>query len=144
MNETLNKIPKYLRVLLDLDPAYKTLQQKFPNLLDDLVSAKTNPSCTCNQRIIEGLTTRYQESEEDKNTLDDIFSMPDVVESIRAYDEAIEEWHIKESELFGKVHIVGKSSEDWNKFRSFVRSQNMHIQGVSVIDKNDNLEVRFI
>lgn len=144
MNENINKIHKYLRILLDLEPVYNTLQEKFPNLLDDLISAKTNPSCTCNQRIIEGLTKSYQESNESKNLIDDIFSRPDVVEEIKNYDEAIEEWRRKEEELFGKVHVIGKSSENWNDFRNFIRSQGLQIQAISVIEKGDNLEVRLI
>lgn len=144
MNENVNKIQRYLRVLLDSQPVYNILQEKFPDLLDDLISAKTNPTCTCNQRIVEGLTKHYQESDESKRLIDDIFSRPDVVESIKAYEEAIEEWHKKEKEIFGKVHIIGKSSEDWNNFRNFISSQGMHIQGISTIQNGDNLEIRII
>lgn len=144
MNENTIKIRQYLRILLDLEPVYKTLQENFPNLLDDLISARTNPSCTCNQRIVEGLINGYQESDASKVLIDDIFSRPDVVEGIRSHDEAMEEWYRKEKELFGKVHVIGKSSEDWNNFRDFVRSQGLHIQAVSVLEKGDNLEVRFI
>ena len=144
MNENVNKIQKYLRILLDLDPVYNILKERFPNLLDDLISAKTNPSCACNQRIVEGLIKSYQESDESKNLIDDIFSRPDVVESAKNYDEAIEQWQRKEKDFFGKIHIVGKSSEDWRDFGNFVRNQGLHIQGMSVIEKPDNLEVRFI
>lgn len=141
---TLNKISKYLRILLEVDETYKTLQEKFPNLLDDLISAKTNPSCSCNKRIVEGLTNRYEESEEDKNLIEDIFAKPEIVEAIKSYDKVIQEWERKEKDFFGKVHIVGKSSEDWENFGNFARSQGLHIQGMSVIEKADNLEVRFI
>lgn len=141
---TLAKIQKYLRILLDTDVVYKTLQEKFPDLLDDLISAKTNPTCTCNKRVVEGLTKRYEESEEYKKLIEDIFSMQDVVESITAYDDAIEEWKRKEEKLFNNVHIVGKSPEEWGDFREFVRSHGLHIQAVSIIDKGDTLEVRFI
>jgi hypothetical protein len=141
---TFNKISKYLRILIDSDDVYQNLQKRFPELLDDLISAKTNPSCTCNQRVIEGLIKRYKESDEDKNFIEDIFANPEIVESIKSYDESIELWEKKENEFFGKVHIVGKTSEDWLKFHNFIKNQPIHIRAVSVIEKADNFEVRFI
>ena len=139
MNTTLTKIPKYLRVLIDLDSIHKILMEKFPDMLDDLVSAKTNPSCSCNQRLIESLTNKYKDSDLDKDFIEDLFSRPDVVEAIRNYDEIIEEWNRKEAEVFNTVHVVGKSAEDWSKFREFIKTQGLHIQAISVIEKNSHV-----
>jgi len=140
----IEKINKYLRVLVEVNESFEILTKNFPDLLEDLVSSKNSPSCSCNDRVIKGLTQKYQEDDEARMIIDDIFSRVQVVEAIRAWDEAIERWQNQEKEVFGKVHVIGKSSEDWNNFRNFIRSQGIHIQGFSVIEKEDVLEIRFI
>ena len=140
----IEKINKYLRVLVEVNESFEILTKNFPDLLEDLVSSKNSPSCSCNDRVIKGLTQKYQEDDEARMIIDDIFSRVQVVEAIRAWDEAIERWQNQEKEVFGKVHVIGESSEDWNNFRNFIRSQGIHIQGFSVIEKEDVLEIRFI
>jgi DNA-binding transcriptional regulator GbsR (MarR family) len=140
----IEKIHKYLRVLVEVNESFQILTKNFPDLLEDLVSSKNSPSCSCNDRVIQGLTQKYQEDDEARMIIDDIFSRVQVVEAIRGWDEAIERWENQEKEIFEKVHKVGKTSEDWKAFRKIVQASNVHVQGFSVIEKEDGLEVRFI
>ena len=141
---TVEKIHKYLRVLLGVDESFQILTKNFPDLLEDLVSAKNTPSCSCNDRVIEGLTQKYQTDDEAKIIIDDIFSRVEVVKAIKGWDEMMKGLENQEKEIFEKVHKVGKTSEDWKAFRKMVKASNVNIQGFSVIEKKDRLEVRFI
>jgi len=140
----LEKINKYLRVLVEVNESFQILTKNFPDLLEDLESSRNSPSCSCNGRVIEGLTNKYQEDEEARIIIDDIFSRVQVVAAIKNWDEAIERWQNQEKEIFEKVHKVGKTDEDWKTFRKMVQVSNVHVRGFSVIEKEDGLEVRFL
>lgn len=140
----LEKINKYLRVLVEVNESFQILTKNFPDLLEDLASSRNSPSCSCNDRVMKGLTKKYQEDDEAKMIIDDIFSRVQVVTAIKGWDETIERWQNQEKEIFEKVHKVGKTSQDWKDFRNMVRASNLHIQGFSVIEKEDGLEVRFL
>jgi hypothetical protein len=140
----LEKIHKYLRVLVEVNESFQILTKNFPDLLEDLVSSKNSPSCSCNDRVIQSLTQKYQEDDEARMIIDDIFSRVQVVTAIKGWDEAIERWQNQEKEIYEKVHKIGKTSEDWKAFRKMVKASNVHIQGFSVIEKKNGLEVRFI
>ena len=141
---TVEKIHKYLRVLVGVDESFQILTKNFPDLVEDLMSAKNSSSCSCNDRIIQSLTQKYQEDDEAKMIIDDIFSRVKIVKAIKAWDEMMQGLENQEKEIFEKVHKVGKTSEDWKAFRKMVKASNVNIQGFSIIEKKNGLEVRFI
>jgi hypothetical protein len=141
---TVEKIHKYLRVLVQVGESFQILTSKFPDLLEDLVSAKNSSSCSCNDRVIQGLTQKYQEDDEAKMIIDDIFSRVQVVKAIKSWDEMMEVLENQNKEIFEKVHKVGKTSEDWKVFSKMIQASNVNVKGFSVIEKEDVLEVRFI
>lgn len=137
-------LQNYYRVLIDNDSAFNILKESFPQILEDLTSAKDNPSCECNKRVFEFLFKEYQENKKSKKIIDNLFKSKEINEIITELEKHRVQFEKDTIEKITKIYKVGKSEKDWADFYKMVEEKQIFFRSFSVLEKNDYLEVRFL
>lgn len=135
-----HKLHSYVPALVEVDESWEALKTRYPQILADLTSSKFNPNCSCRQRVGSFLNEKYESSEDEKQFILKLFSIPKVVEksaevlvSSRRREKAYQE--------FPRVHSVPKGEQAWADFLKFLEKNDFHPQSFSVVDKGETVTV---
>lgn len=137
-------LQNYYRVLIENDSSFNALKESFPKILEDLISAKDNPSCECNKRVFEYLFKEYQENKKSKKVIDNLFKLKEIDEIITELEKHRAQFEKDTVEKITKIYKIGKSEKDWAEFYKTVEEKQIYFRSFSVLEKDDHLEIRFL
>lgn len=130
------------RAMIEMDIFFDILKTKYPEILDDMLSWKTNYNCGCGKRFVDFLNQKYINNE-DKIFLDSILSNQDfkkkkdeiTQKNLEAYNKRL---------FHGKIIKVDKTEQSWENLSQELARLNPIYRAVFVLDRGENLEVRFL
>ena len=140
----MNKIPDnllyaYIFAALAHDPSFLLLKDKYPDILADLVSAKSNSNCSCRGRVVSYISTKYKIDTE-RVFLDKIFSNQEIITN--ASDQIKQNQDKLNSSLSGKIFSLMKKDNYWEEFTQ--TASNKMFRSFSIVDKGDFVDVYFL
>jgi hypothetical protein len=135
---TPNNIYAYIFSALNDDSSFGLLKDRYPDILADLVSAKSNANCSCRGRVVSYIIEKYKISDE-KIFLDQIFSNEKTqAAAIKMLEDQ------KQSTLHslsGKIITLVKKDNYWKEFYD---SNRGNWRAFSIVDKGDSVDVYFL
>ena len=131
----------YVGPLVENESTWEALKLRYPQILADLTSSKTNPTCSCRGRVASYLNEKSAD-ENELNFLTNLMGAPEVAAKIKKNEEDFKVSQEK-TKNFPKIHSVGKTSEDWVNFIKYLEDNNFkeHIKSFSLLEKNDHILV---
>lgn len=134
------KLHLILDVLLNNQQIFESLNTRYPNLSNDLNSAKENSQCHCRRRVIEFIQEKYDTDPEEKEYIDNLINSQDFVK--KNIDFIIQD-HDRINNALGKVYKIEKTDNYYAKFLDELKEKNLHhfIRSLSIVDKGEYIEV---
>jgi hypothetical protein len=134
-----NSLYAYIFASLAHDPSFELLKDRYPDILADLVSAKSNANCSCRGRVVSYINQKYQIDSE-KTFLNEIFSNETI--KLEAEKQIVETQARIANNFAGKIITVMKKDDYWKDFHlSTLRGS---YRAFSVVDKGDSVDVYFL
>jgi uncharacterized protein YukE len=136
----MNNLHYHVDALVQNDTAFEALKNRYSDMLADITSARTNPTCSCRGRLGKYLQEKFEGDQADKDFIALLLKLPGVAEKVEETDKAIEaaEKARNEQKMF---HVISKGGDSWNAFVQYLRSQNIQYTSFSVVEKETQLEV---
>jgi len=134
-----NLLYAYIFATLADDPSFLLLKDRYPDILADLVSAKSNSNCSCRGRVIAYITQKYG-TDTERVFLDGIFSNETVVRN--AADQIKQNQEKITNTLSGKIFTLMKKDNYWEEFTQ--TAANKMFRSFSIVDKGDSVDVYFL
>lgn len=132
----------YVTALVNNDPTFETLKSRYTEILADLVSFKTNPNCSCKNRVGSFIAKKYNESPEDKAFLDELFKKPEIIESYERLVKFTPQRPGNPRIISGQIFKIPKTDEGWAALNKDIAGA--HFRSFNILEKEDHLEVYFL
>jgi len=145
-----NLIEKYLRLFLNEFTLFNILIDKYPEIKEDLYSARENPKCECMKRVISFLNEKIKNTE-DLNFIESLINKndPNIIKIKSQIDDTI----LKQKEEHKKflerrtasmnIYKIKKDDQSWKDFHQFVE-KNVLYKNCFLLEKEDYFEIRFL
>ena len=119
---------------------FQKLKEKYPEIIDDLDSAKDNTQCSCRGRVAAFLYKKYNEEPEEKSFIDDLINSDILV--LKGIEAILGE-HQRINDILGKVHVLEKKDNYYQDFLNYLENNMIHhfVRSFSVVDKGDKVEI---
>lgn len=148
INREASAIRKYIRLLLNEKIPFDILYETYPEIRQDLTSARELVDCKCRSKVIVFLEEKIK-NKNDFNLINSLLILPEVQDFKKELDDEFEqeifelEKKIRRQNNARKIYNVLKDEESWIQFIDYAK-ENIEFKCFSIIEKNDYLEVRFI
>jgi len=130
------------RAMVEMSSIFDILKLKYPEILEDMTSWKSNEGCECGKRFLDFLNKKYS-NEEDKIFLDSTLKNTDLINKTAEIIKIRGENHKKR--LFsGKIIKIDKTPESWEELSSTLEKNRAIFKSFFITDLGDLLEVRFL
>jgi hypothetical protein len=147
--------PVFFDTFLKNDTFFNSLKDKYPEILADLTSSRTNPNCSCKNRVRSHLLSKLIV---DQNYFNDLLNNPEIkkileeknneIKNTQFKDPMEEHMRIMRESMFrnsgGKVFEIGKTEEDWKNLCKRLEMEKISFKSFSVIEKETKLVVYFV
>jgi hypothetical protein len=144
----------FFNIFLKNDTFFNSLKEKFPEILADLTSSRSNPNCGCTNRVKDHLNSKLINDPDYFNNLmniDEIKNLTLQAPNYRVPNNPIEN-HVqmmqqnmfRNSGGFGRIFEIGKTEEDWKTLAKKLNEEKVFFKSFSIIEKPDKLVVYFI
>lgn len=122
--------------ILQHNDAFSEMSADFPSITADLLTFKSNPNCSCKNKIIRFISGRIDAGE--KDILNKYFINRENLKN--SIDKMINNY--EEKNLSGKIMVIDNSEEAWRTLCK--ESTTKNYKSFSVVEKNDKLYVYFL
>ena len=141
-------IRKYIQIFLNEKTPFNILYEKYPEIREDLTSARELVDCSCRSKVVFFLEEKIKNAE-DLNLINEILLLPEVQKVKEELDYEFEQEilafkkKIKKENNAKKIYTVSKDENEWKEFVEYAK-ENIEFKSFSIIEKENHLEVRFI
>lgn len=141
-------IRKYIQIFLNEKTPFNILYEKYPEIREDLTSARELVDCSCRSKVVFFLEEKIKNAE-DLNLINEILLLPEVQKVKEELDYEFEqeilafEKKIKKENNAKKIYTVSRDENEWKEFVEYAK-ENIEFKSFSIIEKENHLEVRFI
>jgi hypothetical protein len=153
--ELLNS-PVFFNTFIKNDAFFNSLKDKFPETLADLTSSRSNPNCSCKNRIKNYLQGKIVSEESYFNNLinneeikqlviektEEIKNTQIPINPMESHMQMIQQNMFKNNG--GRIFEIGKTEEDWKNLAKKLTDEKIGFKSFSIIEKEDKLVVYFI
>jgi hypothetical protein len=148
INREVSIVRKYIRLFLNEKNPFDILYETYPEIRQDLTSARELVDCQCRSRVIIFLEEKIK-NKDDFNLINSLLILPEVQAFKKELDDEFEqeifelEKKIRRQNNARKIYNVSKDEEGWIQFIDYAK-ENIEFKCFSIIEREDYLEVRFI
>jgi len=140
----MNTIPEhllyaYIFAALEDDTSFSLLKDRYPDILADLVSAKSNSNCSCRGRVVSYITQKYK-TDTERVFLDGIFSKEKTINN--ASNQIKQNQETITNTLSGKIFTLMKKDNYWEEFTKTTFGKMF--RSFSIVDRGDSVDVYFL
>ncbi len=140
----MNTIPEhllyaYIFAALEDDESFSLLKDRYPDILADLVSAKSNSNCSCRGRVVSYITQKYK-TDTERVFLDGIFSKEKTINN--ASNQIKQNQETITNTLTGKIFTLMKKDNYWEEFTKTTFGKMF--RSFSIVDRGDSVDVYFL
>lgn len=141
-------IRKYIQIFLNEKTPFNILYEKYPEIREDLTSARELVDCSCRSKVVFFLEEKIKNAE-DLNLINEILLLPEVQKVKEELDYEFEQEilafkkKIKKENNAKKIYTVSRDENEWKEFVEYAK-ENIEFKSFSIIEKENHLEVRFI
>lgn len=141
-------IRKYIQIFLNEKTPFNILYEKYPEIREDLTSARELVDCSCRSKVVFFLEEKIKNAE-DLNLINEMLLLPEVQKVKEELDYEFEqeilafEKKIKKENNSKKIYTVSRDENEWKEFVEYAK-ENIEFKSFSIIEKENHLEVRFI
>lgn len=148
INREVSIVRKYISIFLDEKTPFEILYEKYPEIREDLTSARELVDCACRSRVVSFLEEKTKNAE-DLNLINKILLLPEIQKFKEELDYEFEqkilafENRIRKENNAKKIYTVSKDENEWKEFIEYAK-ENIEFKSFSIIEKENHLEVRFL
>lgn len=153
--QNLLNTPVFFDTFLKNDTFFNSLKDKYPEILADLTSSRTNPNCSCKNRVRSHLLGKLIV---DANYFNDLLNNPEIkklledknneIQTTQFKDPMEEHMRLMRENMFknsgGRVFQIGKTEQDWQNLCKRLEAEKVSFKSFSVVEKEDKLVVYFV
>lgn len=145
----------FFNTFLKNDTFFNSLKEKFPEILADLTSSRSNPNCSCTNRVRTHLNSKLIDEQDYFNNLiniDEIKNLTIQTSSSQIlnnpFDRQARNMQMMQQNIYknsgGKIFEIGKTEEDWKNLVKKLNEDGFIFKSFSIIEKENKLIVYFI
>lgn len=143
----------FFNVFMKNDAFFNSLKNKFPDILADLTSSRTNPNCSCRNRVRSYLSPK---TVTEVAYFEDLLNSKEIKKLIEENKEEIEKTQYVNvpanapvymnsfSNNGGRIFKIGKSEENWKELCRKIQTEQLLFRSFSILEKDDHILVYFI
>lgn len=138
--------PLFFTVLIRNNYFFHTLENKYPEILADLVSSRDNPNCSCKNRVKSYLISK---AEIDANFFETLLSNNEIKTILNSNNFMVGEDistsippHLKHGQ--SKIYRIAKDEHSWNILAKKIRLENPFFRSFYVSERESELVVYVI